>query len=250
MKLRKAAFAALLGALYCMAASAAQKPKAIDLWLSADITIDETGHITALDWVETQPGRKLVASRIAPRVQGWEFVPATIDGKPSEARTGLFVGTRLIERDDGSMDIQVTHAGTGPRTVAATPPSYPQNAFTSGVEAIVTVDFDVDAEGKPVITDMAFDGSSGKTGKRSYRDAFLEATRLTVQGWRFKPEVVAGHAMPTHMHVPVDYCLDDTGSWCKTHPSATQLSERPANMPLALNSAVAFKTDFRAGNIP
>ena len=77
----------------------------------------------------------MVATRIAPNVQAWEFVPAMVDGQPMETRTALSLKVRATEQDDGSISLQVTDAHTGPKTDVMSPPAYPRDGFRSGVSA-------------------------------------------------------------------------------------------------------------------
>ena len=244
MKLWKVAFA-VLGALCCTPAGASEDPKTVDLWLSADVTIDDRGHVTSLNWDDAEPGRQLVANRLTPKVQAWEFVPAMVDGQPEETRTVLSVKVRATAQDDGAMSLQVTDAHTGPKTDYLGPPAYPREGFKSGVGATVTVDLEVQPDGRAEILGMTFDSKSG-TG---YRNLFLKATRQAVATWKFRPEFVANRAVKTRMQVPVDFCLQGS-PLCKTLDALRQIAERPANMPIALDSPVAFKTDFRAAAIP
>jgi TonB family protein len=235
-----------LGALLAATAGAAKPLKTYDLWLNADITIDQHGRMASLDWKNAQPGRQLIAERLTQRVQAWEFVPAMVDGQRMETRTGLIIGIHVTEHPDGSVALQITDAHTGPRPVSTVPPRYPVDAVSAGVSGLVVVDLQVEPDGKPVILDMRFEGSSGK---RSYRESFTTATKSAVTAWTFQPEVVAGRAVRTRMQVPVDFCLEPS-TWCAKQKSLKRIPDRPANIPVALDSAVTFKTDFRAAAIP
>jgi TonB family protein len=179
-------------------------------------------------------------------VQAWEFVPAMVDGQPMETRTGLIIGIHATEKSDGSVTLQITDAHTGPRTLSMVPPRYPDDAVGAGVSGLVLVDLQVEPDGKPAILDMSFDGSSGK---RNYRESFKNATENAVKAWTFQPEVVAGHAVRTRMQVPVTFCLEPD-AWCARQKSLKRVPDRPANIPVALDSAVTLKTDFRTAAIP
>ena len=245
MKSRGAAFA-VLAALCCAAAGAAPRPKPVDIWLWADITIDKNGRITALEWTEAEPSRKLLATSITPRVQAWEFVPALVDGQPMETRTGLGVGVRATVQDDGGVALQVTDAHTGPKSSGMTPPAYPSDGVMAGLSAEVVVELEIQTDGRPQILSMKFDGSGGP--KRA-RKSFLQATEKAVRSWIFQPEIVANRAVKTRMQVPVTYCLGED-PWCAKQEARRKIGDPPANIPVALDSAVAFKTDFRAAAIP
>ena len=245
MKLRGAAFA-VLAALCCAAAGAADKPAPVDIWLRADITIDGGGRITALEWTEAEPSLKLLAGRITSNVQAWEFVPAMVSGLPKETRTALTVKVRVNMQDDGSMSLQVTDARTGPKTLGVTPPAYPPLGYRSNMSARVVVELEVQPDGRAEALGMKFDSSSGTT---AYRGVFLQATEEALRSWAFRPEFVANHAVKTRMEVLVEFCLEGN-PWCAKQKSLKQTTNTPANMPIALDSAVAFKTDFRAAAIP
>ncbi len=230
MKLWKVAFA-VLGALCCAAAGAAETPKPFDLWLSADVTIDDRGHVTSLDWDDAEPGRQLVANRH--HAEGAGVGIRAGDGRwpTEETRTVLSIKVRATGQDDGAMSLQITDAHTGPKTDDMGPPTYPPEGFKSGVSARVTVDLEVQQDGRAEILGMTFDSKSG-TG---HRNLFLKATRQAVATWKFRPEFVANRAVKTRMQVPVDYRLEEI-SLRKERETRKQIADLPVNMPIALDS--------------
>ena len=232
--------AALLLAFSCCAhATASGKPRQYDLWLQAAITIDKDGHLTQLKWRSSLPGDQRVADRITPAVRHWEFVPGTVNGQPMETTSGLLVNLRATENVDGTYALRFKDAKTGPLTLHGEIPSYPYEALRDDIGAAVTANVEVSPDGKATVQGMLFAGSSGTDD----RAIFLKVVKDSLAKWTFEPERVGGHGATTHVEIPIAFCTDSTRDWCKrriaSNPKAT-----PANLPIAVDSAVALKTDI------
>lgn len=239
--------AVMLAAACCAATAAAKQPKAIDIWLRASIEVDRNGHVVKLDWEQQSEAHDLVAKRLVPVVQGWEFVPATADGKPVATRTGLLVHVVAEPHDDGTVQLRLVDAQTGPMaTSLLVPPAYPMEAARRDVSASLMVTVEVAADGSPVIRGMTYESNSTRYGER-YRKAFIDATTKAVSHWKFLPEVVAGHAVREPVMVPVAYCLA-ASEWCerarKRNTARETARESPAGVHMAESSAVALKTEI------
>src|SRR3546814_2872544 len=90
------------------------------------------------------------------------------------------------------------------------PPAYPMDAVRGGVEATVTVTVEVNADGSPVIVETVYES---KSNSGFHRKAFLASATEAVKGWKFRPELVAGHVVPgSAVRIPIEYCLGSPGN--------------------------------------
>ena len=245
----------LILGLVCMAAmgiAAAARPgaaqyggdeaatKTMSIWLRADMTVDETGHVTSLEWLDKGKIESLVTERFTPVVKAWVFEPAMADGVAATADTALLLNVIGTVADDGSVTLGLKSARTGIRAESMPPPQYPARPLRQEVDATVSVVLAVDANGTAAVASMDFAGSSGA----QYRRDFTDATTDAVKTWVFKPEVVAGRAVAGKVRMPITYCAG-TSEWC--FEQSVELSRQgPLNIPVALESAVKLRTDISA----
>ena len=157
---------------------------------SADVTVDESGQVTA---IKNAPEGLARDFEIAAR--NWRFAPARKDGAAvaSEIRMPFVVVT---EDGEGAM------AGkrTVPKATHQERPIYPFAMRASGMRGEVVVDFIVDIEGRvrnPYVV-------------RSLNPSFDDAAIDAVRQWTFEPGRVAEQPKPTHMQVPIVFQLDET----------------------------------------
>lgn len=197
-------------ALACVAGVPAKEaPRSVDVWLHGAIAVDAQGHVTALEWDEQPPLQALVAERVAPAVRRWEFVPATLDGKPADTRTGLFVHVQADAAGDGSLALRFLDARTGPMAVKMAPPRYPERAIHARANAEVRAEVVVAADGSAQVRELHYEGSDSH-----YRKAFVASVADMMPNWTFRPELVAGHATRTPVTVPVLFCMEPS-DWCR-----------------------------------
>jgi len=231
----------LLAAVCGVTAVTTAKDKETDLWLKASVSIDAQGRVTGLDWNNVQtPVYTLLAERVAPAVKAWEFVPATVDGQPTTTRTGLLIHVFVSALPDGDLKLRFGSAQTGPMAISLTPPRYPHAAAKAGVSALVTTLVQVTADGKPIINDLKVVSDGGN------RDAFEKASREAIANWTFRPEIVAGRAVPGTIRIPISYCMG--GAACKRFEAADTkpAADAPADTYIASSTAVALKTNIGA----
>lgn len=217
----------------------------IPLRLTAHVTISEQGRIASLEWQETRPALAGVIAHLEPVVRGWEFDPGTVDGEPRETTTTLFVSLLARDMGDGSAALNVVAARTGAVTERVMPPRYPADALRSRAEAEVAAIVEIDPDGGVHIAEFEYVGNRDR-----YRDAFLKASRATVESWTFRLESVGGHPVAARMRIPITFCLpDQRRSWCEAREQQ-RLSEagtaagagEPAQAT-ALTSAVRLRSD-------
>ena len=185
----------------------------------------------------------VIAERLAPVVRSWEFEPATADGQPASTQTGLLIHILADELADGSLGMRLADAKTGPSAVSLAPPAYPMDAVRGGVEAMVMVTVEVNADGSPVIVETAYESESSSG---FYRKAFLASATEAVKHWKFRPELVAGHVVPgSGVRIPIDYCLQVSSSSCSRRQKTAEAKRKlPAGLYLGDASAVVLKTDI------
>lgn len=233
---------ALLGGI---AIAAEKPPETFDVWLRAGVDIDDSGHVQELRWEPQSKAHAVIAERLTAVVRGWEFVPATANGKPAPTRTGLLVHILADELADGSVALRLADARTGPTALTLAPPAYPMEAARNGITAKVLVTVEVNADGSPVIRAITYENTDAKRAEY-YRKAFLASATEAVKGWKFRPEIVAGHVVPgASVRIPIDYCLDSP-SQCDGEQGAGSAERKlPAGVHMGDSSAVALKTDIR-----
>ncbi|MGN7726734.1 energy transducer TonB [Luteimonas sp. 22616] len=234
----------VLAALCCVATAASKQPETIDVWLRAGVDIDASGHVQDLQWEEQSKVHALIAERLAPVVRGWEFEPATVDGRPAPTQTGLVIHVLVDELADGSVTLRLADAQTGPTASTLMPPTYPMDAARGGISATVKLVVEVKADGSPVIREMTYESSDDK--RSGYRDAFFASATEAAKHWKFRPEIVAGRVVPgSSVRIPIDYCLG-TASQCQRNQRARDVERKlPTGLYQGEASAVALKTDIR-----
>jgi hypothetical protein len=233
-------FGLLLAVSFCAAAMATSKPNEYSLWLQASITIDKEGHLSKLEWQTTKPGNRLITDRITPAIKLWEFVPGSVNGQATETTSGLLVDLRATENSDGSYALRIMDAKTGPLIIHGDGVSYPIEALGGDIGAAVMAYVAVSPDGKATVERMEFAGSSGN----DYQTFFLKVVKDSIAKWTFEPERVGGLGVTTHVEIPVSFCTDASRDWCRRR-IASDRKDRPANLPVATDSAVAIKTDIR-----
>jgi TonB family protein len=234
---------ALMALLCWIGAAVAKSPETVDLWLTADITIDASGRMTSLAWRDKTALHALAAERIENRVRAWEFEPAKVDGRPVDTRTGLSIHLVAMDHPSGGATLRFRGANTGPWSEALLAPKYPENAARGNAHALVTAVLDVGTDGKPTIVSLEVESSSRNHGK-----AFEKASEAAIESWRFHPEVVAGQAVRTRVTVPITFCVEPS-RWCQNMARTRGPNAPPAGEPIALDSAVVLKTDVADSEI-
>ena len=181
-----------------------ETPKSFNLWLSADVTIDDRGHVTSLNWdacrawpaVGGQPASRRRCRR-GNSCRRWSMA------NRKETRTVLSIKVRATGQDDGAMSLQITDAHTGPKNRLPGPPDLSARGLQVRREREWSpVDLEVQQDGRAEILGMTFDSKNPVYAGTA--TSFLKATRQAVATWKFRPEFVANRAVKTRMQVPVD----------------------------------------------
>jgi hypothetical protein len=158
------------------------------------LTVGADGKAKELVPSQTLPAA--VDQWIRQRVGTYTFQPATVNGEPQVAETTLYLNLRSEETKDGQSRYRINSLRTGPKLVRGRYEGYPQGAGAGYF--IVTYD----ASGR--VTEAKFDDSADSVGGRPFRKWGLALAR----SFRFKPETVAGHAMPGTGMIPIVFCRE------------------------------------------
>jgi TonB family protein len=160
--------------------TAAGRPPLVPVKLS----VDATGAVTAAEpQIELKPAT-LRAVREA--LDGWRFAPARKNGQPVAAEIVVPVLCQQPPgRDAGKF--------TPPRVTSQRTPDYPYSMSRFGLRGEVTLDFDVDVDGKvknPVVYS-------------SDNPAFDEPAIKAVREWKFQPATRDGNPVKSRQRVPI-----------------------------------------------
>ena len=102
--------------------------------------------------------------------------------------------------DDRTIDAQVqVQVDQGPRVLRKVDPKYPEAARRANREAVVTVEFTVDVDGKATDIKVADPKGFG----------FDEAAIEAIKKWRFTPAKKGGESVPMRVRQPIRFSLDD-----------------------------------------
>ena len=184
----------LLVAPACMAG---QDWKTAGTLITAALDVDAQGQV-----VHAQ----LLGKDVLPQLQAlteqtthdWQFVPATVDGKPAPARTYALFDVQM-RKIHGSQQLRLHYIMHGPGRVFFETPAYPLEVIKQLVSASVVMAFNVNGDGSVsnvhVVTAKTSRGVSGA--------AFYKASIAAVEKDRFLPELVDGRPVVTQMRFPI-----------------------------------------------
>ena len=187
-----AAAALCLTVAFAPGLAAATESALDDIQVQYALTVGADGKAKELIASQTLPAT--LVQWIRERVGAYTFQPATVNGEPRAAGTTLYLnlGSELV--GDGKSRYRINSLRTGPKLVRGRYDGYPQGAGAGYF--IVTYD----ASGR--VTEVKFDESADSVGGRSFRKWGLALAR----SFRFKPETVAGQAMPGSGMIPITFC--------------------------------------------
>jgi TonB family protein len=186
----------------CMAGQAGQDWKTVGPPIIAALDVDAQGRV-----VHAQ----LLGKDVLPQLQSlteqatrdWQFVPATVDGKPAPARTYAIFNVEMHELN-GSQQLRLHYLVHGPGRVFVEMPAYPAEMLRQLVEAAVVVDFTVNGDGNVSDAHVVTAKTSGGVRGAAFYRAAVEA----VEKDRFLPELVDGRPVVTHVREPYGFAID------------------------------------------
>ena len=231
----KAWAAALSVVLLCSAGVAseadARVPAAViaqaqmSMMLDGTIDVEADGRVSALriDGEADYPAG--VVAHVHQVVQGWEFEPVLRDGQPVAFTTPMSIRLVASQIGDGGYEIRIASTRFGEhdpedrsrvRTLAMTPPRYPEQAYRAGVTGTVYLAVQVGRDGQ--VLDVAaeqVDLTSAGTERvmAQARELLARTSTQAARRWRFlAPEQgEAAQAQSWNLRVPVSFQLSDTG---------------------------------------
>lgn len=204
-KIMRFAVLVVFALLFPASAMAAQDWKPVGPTLVAALDVDAQGQVTHA---------QLVGDNILPALQtlatqttrSWKFVPAMVDGKPAPSRTYASLAAEAHEVD-GTVQLRLRYEAHGPGRAFFQIPKYPLEMARQLVEAKVTVEASVDADG--TLSDVRV--VNAETTHAAKGELFYRAALAAVGKDKFLPELVDGRPVVTHIRIPATFCLSDLG---------------------------------------
>jgi hypothetical protein len=230
---------ALSLSLICSSVFAGQ-PEYAKFTREARMSLDATGKVTVLTFVNLKVTKDLIGQRLDPVIRSWQFEPARINGVPMPAETTLSLNLDAVRNSDGGYAIHVLDAFTGVAFVAMTKPDYPMRELVAGKEAIVILLVSVADTGGA--SDIAVENILTNGSK----DHFVDAATDAVKHWLFQPEKVGGQSVESKVRVPIMFCVDESfgHSLCGKYEKqlAAKGNAMQTDTPVALDSHVKLVT--------
>lgn len=168
---------------------------------SVGADVDAQGQIVATQFVDGVPAP--VAKLLTTAVQQWRFTPAKVGGQAVPAHTFISVKLRATPNAKGGHALRISYAGNGPRLGRmGAQPFYPQDAIRMRQSAFLWLDATVQPDGR--LTDAA---ATSQFENWHVLPSFKQSVLKLATQWRAVPEQVDGHAVATHIRVPISFLL-------------------------------------------
>jgi len=169
---------------------------------SVGADVDAQGRVVATQFEDGVSAS--VTKLLAAAAQQWRFVPAKVDGQAVPAHTFISAKLRAMPNAQGSYNLRISYAGNGPRLDRqSVKPFYPTDAIRMRQSAFVLLDVTVQPDGS--LTDAKV---TSQFENWPVLPSFKQSVLAWAKQWRAVPEQVNGHAVATHMRVPVSFMLD------------------------------------------
>jgi len=171
-----------------------------------DVDLDANGRVLAVE--PADDAAREIADFLRNQIDSWEFVPATLNGRPAATRTSVSFRLQATGAKAGrTIEVRVIDAGTGPRYAKAKLPRFPQVAIDRRETGEVLLRVAFDTEGR--VVDVA-------VVKRVGRPYFDRVAVDAVRQWTFQPERVGNVGIAATVFVPVRFCIQ--GRACQMLP--------------------------------
>ena len=234
-----------MGALLTTAATvhAEQNPEPINLPVAWNLSLDASGHISALDPIPNARADRVpqIREELERAIHEWRFVPGSSNGHPAPTRSRLSVDISVIPDGTDAFRIRVNRANTGGWVSGVVPPKYPKEAIVAHHQGKVLVRVQYDANG--AVTSAEMSESSDHIDP-----ALVRAAIDSVKHWKYSPELVDGRGVPGTMVTPFCFTVRTAGSSrpptdaCKL-ATASKYDSLADGELVALNPAVTLETD-------
>jgi TonB family protein len=193
------AFVAAMLLLACSTSAHATETREQTYRVGADV--DAKGHITA---TQVDPDVSAsIAAVLASAVKQWQFVPATLGGRPVPAHTYITARLQALPNAGGQYNLRISFMGNGPRLDNRTPPQYPRDEIRMREGAFLILDATVHPNGH--LTDLKV---SNKFADWPVQPSFKVAILAAARQWHAIPEQVDGQPVATKLRIPVVFSID------------------------------------------
>lgn len=169
---------------------------------SVGADVDAQGHVIATQLEDNVPAS--VAKLLTAAVQQWHFIPAKVDGRAVAAHTFISAKLRATPNTQGSYNMRISYEGNGPRLDRRNVMMfYPTEAIRMHQSAFVLLDVIVQPDGS--LSDAKV---TSQIENWPLLPSFKQSVMALATKWRAVPEQVDGHAVATHMHVPISFIVE------------------------------------------
>lgn len=193
-------FCAGLLALVCMLPVRAAEVRGQTYSVGADV--DAQGRVVATQFESDVPAS--VAKLLAAAVQQWHFIPAKVDGQAMPAHT--FISAKLLATPNtqGSYNVRIVYEGNGPRLDRHRfIPLFPAEAVSNHESFFVLLDVIVQPDGR--LSDAKV---TSQFENWPLPPSFKRSVMAQVPKWSAEPEQVNGHAVATHLRIPISFIVE------------------------------------------
>jgi TonB family protein len=219
------------------AVSALPKATERSFYVNYRLVLAADGKIEVLTLQSTQINIKITDS-LEQQIRSWTFTPGSIEGKPVQTETNLFLMVTATPNLEGKYDLRVTDAGTGSTSTKGVlaAPKYPVDQLRMGNQAVLRLEVTYDADGNVI--------GVIRPGKKIKGMApFEQASFNAAKNWHFEPERVGGIGVPGKVIVPVRYCIppDNCAFFLKGSKEKEKLAQELAQQTVPTDSRVAIQ---------
>jgi len=191
--------------------------RAVTLHASASVDVDAAGNarvveMGAIGELERSAGQSPIAraieDQLRPRIESWQFAPATEGGIAVPSRTHVHVSMKGVDDGKGRVEVTILSANTGGELKDKRMLDLMIAIEHALAEGRVTVTVDYDASGS-VIDARILNGMGFHHGEfRGALDRKLEKGALAAaKKWVFSPEIVNGRPLAGSGDVPIRFCF-------------------------------------------
>lgn len=216
---------------------------------SVGADVDAQGHVVATQFEDGVPAS--VTKPLTAAVQQWHFVPVKVDGQAVPAHTFISVKLHATPNTQGNYNLRISYAGNGPRLDRqSVKPFYPVDAIRARQSAFVLLDVTVQPDGS--LTDAKV---TSQFENWPLLPSFKQSVLALAEQWRAVPEQVNGHAVATHMRVPISFMLDPPTfthqqlQMLRAHARKEKAANEAPGIPLPSEQEVALDSPLQPQSV-
>lgn len=163
-------------------------------WVYADVSVNETGHVTAVKNVAPEWAEVFLKT-----AREWRFAPARRGGRPIAAE--VHMPFLLTDRDEGIRQLYGKGKTVPPEAILRVAPTYPLSMLRAGIRGDVETEFTVDREGRA--KDLVINHSLNA----AFDDPAVDALRR----WKFLPATQDGAPVERRIGQIIGFRMGNTG---------------------------------------